>query len=99
MRSCSWAVRWPSSCTDPAAVRIRPSTDVDAAIDVTTRTELAHLEHRMRSLGFRNDMSPGAPICRWLSPDGHVLDLMPADESIIGFSNRWYAAALARPVR
>lgn len=85
--------------TDPAAVRIRPTMDVDAAIDVTTRTELAHLEHRMRSLGFRNDMSPGAPICRWLSPDGHVLDLMPADESILGFSNRWYADALARPVR
>ena len=38
-------------------------------------------------------------MARWLSPDGHVLDLMPADESIIGFSNRWYAAALARPVR
>ena len=84
--------------TDPAAVRIRPTTDVDAVIDVTTRARLAALEERMRALGFRNDMAPGAPICRWNSPDGHVLDLMPADAKILGFSNRWYAHALARPL-
>jgi hypothetical protein len=50
--------------TDPAAVRLRPTTDVDAVIDVTTRSRLAALEERLRALGFRNDIAPGAPICR-----------------------------------
>lgn len=37
------------------------------------------------------------PICRWLldSDIGQVkLDVMPVDERILGFSNRWYKAAI-----
>ena len=35
-----------------------------------------------------------APICRHRAPDGVVLDLMPTDEAILGFSNRWYPIAI-----
>ncbi|HVS21803.1 MAG TPA: hypothetical protein VHD88_08135, partial [Pyrinomonadaceae bacterium] len=35
----------------------------------------------------------GAPICRW--QHGQIkLDLMPLDEGILGFSNRWYKPAM-----
>ena len=44
-------------------------------------------------LGFTEDASKGAPICRW--QHGQIkLDLMPLDEKILGFSNRWYKAAM-----
>ncbi len=37
---------------------------------------------------------PVRPMCRWRR-DGVVVDVMPVDERILGFSNRWYPAALA----
>jgi hypothetical protein len=33
--------------------------------------------------------APGAPLCRWRS-GADILDVMPTDESILGFRNRWY---------
>jgi hypothetical protein len=33
------------------------------------------------------------PICRWIAGD-LILDLMPTDSSILGFSNHWYRPAL-----
>ena len=60
--------------------------------------EFTELEHRLFDLGFhRRD---AAPICRWFADD-LILDLMPTDASILGFTNRWYKPALehAKPVR
>jgi hypothetical protein len=34
----------------------------------------------------------GAPLCRWLIED-LVIDVMPALESVLGFTNRWYRQA------
>src|SRR6266851_2931963 len=47
----------------------------------------------LRNLGFSEDSSEGAPICRWLI-DHMKLDVMPTDETILGFSNRWYKPAI-----
>ncbi len=33
------------------------------------------------------------PICRWMI-DEIILDVMPTDEEILGFSNKWYSDAL-----
>jgi hypothetical protein len=38
-----------------------------------------------------------APLCRWVQEDT-TLDVMPLDENILGFSNRWYGAAMAASV-
>jgi hypothetical protein len=35
----------------------------------------------------------GAPICRWQQKKT-ILDVMPLDEKILGFSNRWYKSAM-----
>lgn len=67
--------------TDPAAVRIRATTDVDVVV-AGTRSDYHRMEDRLRELGFDNDMSDGAPICRWRTEDGYVLDLMPVDETV-----------------
>ena len=49
------------------------------------------LETRLRTLGFRNDLDVK---CRWKFA-GIVVDIMPTDESILGFSNVWYVPGMA----
>lgn len=77
--------------TDPAAPTIRPTRDVDAIVQVTTG-EYYKLSEKLRNLGFKEDTSDGAPICRWTLED-IILDVMPTDGRILGFGNKWYAAA------
>lgn len=74
---------------------IRKTDDVDVIVDVTTLVEYQRFAKQLRSLGFREDSD--GPICRWLfdSETGKVkLDVMPIDEKILEFSNRWYKSAL-----
>ena len=57
-----------------------------------TRGHVA-LSDRLRNLGLAEDNSEGAPLCRWRQGDV-IVDVMPTDESILGFSNRWYPMAI-----
>jgi hypothetical protein len=66
---------------------------VDVIVEVASYSQYAKLSKRLRKLGFSEDSSEGAPICRWAS-EGMLLDVMPTDEKILGFSNRWYGPAL-----
>jgi len=79
--------------TDPAAVGIRPTKDVDAIVDVTSYAEYTSLAERLRGLQLREDTTHGAPLCRWRR-DAMIVDVMPIDEKVLGFSNRWYPAAV-----
>jgi len=79
--------------TDPGAAPVRTTLDVDAIVEITSYAQLTVLEDHMRRLGFRESHAEGAPLCRWTHED-LVLDLMPTDPSILGFSNRWYLPAL-----
>jgi hypothetical protein len=76
--------------TDPAAADVRSTRDVDVIAEVSSRVEYYALEKRIRSLGFREDRDVR---CRW-QRGGIILDVMPTDPSILGFSNRWYRAAI-----
>jgi predicted nucleotidyltransferase len=78
--------------TDPGAAPVRNTLDVDAIIEIASYAEFTALAERLRHLGFRESLEEGAPICRWVHGD-LVLDLMPIDPSILGFSNRWYLPA------
>jgi hypothetical protein len=79
--------------TDPAAGAIRPTKDVDAIVDVTSYAKYTALSERLRQLGLAEDSSPGAPLCRWRRGD-LIVDVMPIDERVLGFSNRWYPRAI-----
>lgn len=79
--------------TDEGAAEVRPTFDVDAIAEITSYVEYTTFGERLRKLGFTEDASEGAPICRWQS--GQLkLDLMPLDERILGFSNHWYKPAM-----
>jgi len=79
--------------TDPAATGIRPTRDVDAIVDVTSYAEYTALSDRLRALGLTEDSSEGAPLCRWRY-DSVIVDVMPIDARVLGFSNRWYPMAI-----
>ena len=79
--------------TDPGAAEVRSTYDVDAIAEINSYAEYAAFSERLRELGFVEDQSEGAPICRWVHGK-NCLDVMPTDERILGFSNRWYKAAM-----
>src|SRR5262249_43385660 len=61
--------------------------------EVGSYAEYAKLADRLRDVGLTEDHREGAPICRWKRGD-LVIDVMPTDERILGFTNRWYVPAL-----
>lgn len=74
---------------------IRKTDDVDVIVNVTTLVAYQKLSDELRRLGFKEDTN--GPICRWkfITSTGAVtLDVMPIDEKILGFSNRWYEEAI-----
>jgi hypothetical protein len=79
--------------TDPAAPEVRPTRDVDAIAEVGSPAEYYRLADDLRAAGFAEDESPDAPLCRWRALDV-ILDVMPTDERVLGFGNRWYRPAL-----
>lgn len=79
--------------TDKAAADIRPTYDVDAIAEISSYAAYGQFSQRLRSCGFTEDAGEGAPICRWRQSKT-VLDVMPLDEKILGFSNRWYKPAM-----
>jgi hypothetical protein len=66
---------------------------VDVIAEIASYAAYAIFSERLRELGFQEDASEGAPLCRW-QYQGLLLDVMPLDAKILGFSNRWYADAL-----
>ncbi len=79
---------------DDTAVPVRPTDDVDIVVDITTFGAYHSLGAKLDARGFRPDTSEGAPICRWRHGD-IVVDVMPTTD-FLGFTNRWYADAIAR---
>lgn len=74
---------------NPDLSDIRPTLDIDCVIELSSKTAHVKLEENLRAKGFANDTSKGAPICRWIF-QGILVDVMPSDSDILGFSNRWY---------
>jgi hypothetical protein len=83
--------------SNPELSDIRPTLDVDCVIELRSKTAHAKLENDLRALGFENDTSKGAPICRWIYR-GILVDVMPSDFDVMGFSNIWYAGGIENKV-
>jgi predicted nucleotidyltransferase len=74
---------------NPASTEIRPTQDVDCTIKLSSYKEHTELEKILRSKGFANDTSRGAPRCRWIYQEIKV-DVMPTGQNVHGFDSRWY---------
>jgi hypothetical protein len=79
--------------TDTGSEPVRATEDVDFIVEVSSRVEYERLTTRLETKGFRPD--PEGPICRYIL-NNIAIDVMPLDESILGFSNRWYQTAISQ---
>ncbi len=79
--------------TDSAAPEVRPTRDVDIIVEIASRLEYYKLEEKLRNLGFVQSMERDDPVCRW-KVEKIKVDVMPTNEDILGFSNRWYSGAI-----
>lgn len=76
--------------TDITAPDIRPTKDVDIVVGVQSLLKYNQIEQKLRDAGFKQTMDI---ICRWNINDV-IVDIMPTDKKILGFSNRWYVASI-----
>jgi predicted nucleotidyltransferase len=74
---------------DRIAEEVRPTEDIDVLVEIYSRWDYTLLEDRLRELGFRNDTTSGF-VGRFII-EKLIVDFMPLEEKILGFSNRWYA--------
>ena len=79
---------------DPAAPTPRPTLDVDVVCDVATRAGYYAFGERLSTQGFTVAMDE--PItCRWRhAASPLVLDVMPTDPDVLGFTNAWYVSGI-----
>jgi hypothetical protein len=77
---------------DPLSLDVRPTLDVDCIIDVISLGQYHKFEKKLNNIGFNKSMEDDV-ICRWHYED-IILDVMPTNEKILGFGNRWYSEAL-----
>jgi len=73
---------------DRIATEVRSTDDVDILLEIATRAKFVQIEEQLREMGFKNDTTAKF-VGRYLLK-GFVVDVMPLDEEILGFSNRWY---------
>jgi len=72
---------------------VRHTDDVDLIVQTAGLVGFHELQRTLRGKGFTTPgLSETTPICAMLLGDLRV-DFMPDDESVLGFSNRWYPAA------
>ena len=84
--------------TDKAAPDVRFTIDVDCVINVITHAKYYVLAEKLRQKGFKEMPFGNNPICRW-DCDGVLLDVVPTDKNILGFSNKWYKDAVSNAIR
>lgn len=82
--------------TDPEFPDVRYTLDVDCIVDVISLNQYHQLENKLTKHGFKKSLTEDV-ICRWFYDDV-ILDVMPTDESILGFGNRWYKKAIAASI-
>lgn len=79
--------------TDPASRGPRVTYDVDVVAEVVTLSEYEEFQARLRRHGFAEDIDSGV-ICRWHHRETNlILDAVPLEARLAGFSGRWLGAA------
>lgn len=68
---------------------VRPTEDVDAIVEVASLAAYHRLAEQLMQWGFKQTMADNTPPFRWFW-NRMQLDLVPLDEKVLGFANRWY---------
>ena len=79
--------------SDPAARQPRVTVDVDIVAEVTTLLDYTMFQEDLRRLGLTEDTESGV-LCRWRhAASGLVLDAVPLELRLAGFSGKWLKPA------
>ncbi len=78
--------------------QVRHTDDVDLIVHLVGYASYSGFQKQLRSLGFSENIENDDPICAMRLGELRV-DFMPDDESILGFSNRWYSEAINSAVK
>lgn len=76
---------------DTGLMDVRPTEDVDAIVEVASLAGYHALADKLLKRGFKQTMEDNTSPFRWYWTRMQ-LDLMPLDEKVLGFANRWYRA-------
>lgn len=79
---------------DPAATEARPTDDIDIVVGITARSAFSLFEEKIRQLGFKNVID-SAFIGRYKINE-IIVDVMPINEDILGFTNKWYKEGIGK---
>ena len=82
---------------DPAADEIRPTSDIDMTVNLLNYKDWAKIQKRLFELSFNPDPF-GHSICSYKYKDIPI-DIMLADDSSLGPSNKWYKIGLERKTK
>jgi len=82
--------------TDSLLLDVRPTKDVDCIVDIISRTDYYKFAKKLEAQGFKQSINESV-ICRWRHDDV-ILDVMPTNEDILTFGNRWYKEAIIKPI-
>lgn len=78
--------------TNPAAPDVRYTEDVDCIVDVISIPQYYQFVEKLQKKGF-TQTAEDEVICRWRLQE-IILDVMPTQDNIFGFTNRWYKPAI-----
>jgi hypothetical protein len=81
---------------DPLSLDVRPTVDVDCIIDVISLGQYYEFEEQLKEKGFYLSLNDEVT-CRWHFDD-LILDVMPTEEKILGWGNRWYKEAIKHAI-
>ena len=84
--------------SDAALVNLRATEDVDAIVEVASLARYHALADELMQRGFKQTMADNTPPFRWFW-QSMQLDLVPLDEKVLGFANRWYRAGFEAAVQ
>lgn len=79
--------------TDELTPDVRFTMDVDCIVNIVNHSDYYKLSKKLREKGLKEIIVSNHPICRWKC-DHVLVDIMPTDKKILGFSNRWYCDAI-----
>jgi hypothetical protein len=74
---------------DAEMMDVRPTEDVDAIVEVASLVAYHRVADKLMDRGFKQTMADNTPPFRW-HWNRMQLDLVPLDEKVLGFANRWY---------
>lgn len=76
---------------------LRPTLDVDCVVEMFSRAEYYTLMERLRRVGLEECTEQNSPLCRWRYQN-LIIDIMPCDPNVLGFSNRWYGEGIRNAI-